>query len=353
MTEKDTKALNANTAATNAATAKVNSQTDEQNDFIKIYAAQIAETKGDSEKLKLQKAQIENQIEDAMWDLELSQEDLQGAKDNLQPALVAFNYCNSFDCYAQVRIGVPGQAPPPKAIADLTGPGMGFDPPTVADIPNDTGKVEKLTVATMPEIPFNAGQFGCDGEPCAKGELQCVQAGSRESTKMSLSKAADGLLKHYRDYPSSDWSFKFVGNYHCATGGNPTTDYCTQSTYDSDKAGFEKKVGAVKYDNPMAKGYKFDENANPKASVLADHKNMVGYPNLKKGSYYEKGQCRAKYIRKQFIAEAKALAAADKSLAEALKKVEQTKTLCADGFEYYLPYYKVTALIGQTVCDGY
>merc|ERR1711903_178083 len=47
MKEKDTKALNANTAATNAATAKVNSQTDEQNDFIKIYAAQIAETRGD------------------------------------------------------------------------------------------------------------------------------------------------------------------------------------------------------------------------------------------------------------------------------------------------------------------
>merc|ERR1712196_536378 len=221
----------------------------------------------------LKKVQLESDISDAMWELELAQEDLQGAKDNLNPALVAFNYCNSFECYDPLRIGVPGQGPPQKAIADTLTKDMGFvDPPTCADIPNDSGKVEKFTVAALPEIPFNANEFGCDNDACtSKGELSCVQAGARTSTKESLKQAAKGLLKHYKEHPQSDWSFKLVGNYHCLRSGNPSEDYCTELHKGDQK--FKDMIKTLKYSDPFAPGYKFDETSTPKKSILENHKN--------------------------------------------------------------------------------
>jgi len=353
MTKDKTKDIKDKTADIKAQTDKVKDQTKEQEDFINQYASEIVRVNKLSVALKLKKSQLDNDIADAMWELELSQEDLKGAKNNLNPALVAFNYCNSFDCYDPDRVSVPPLNPPQKAMADTLTKDMGFvDPPTEANIPNDSGKVEKFTVAALPEIPFNANEFGCDSDACSKkGELACVQASAIKSTKQSLQKAAAGLLKHYKEHPQSDWAFKLVGNYHCKRSGNPKKDYCTKLHEDDPK--FKEKIKQLKYDDPFAPGYKFDETSTPKKSILENHKNMVGYPNLKTGRFYEKGKCRAIYIQKQFLKEAEAVAGKDDSLKGALEKLKQSKTLCADGFEYYQPYFKVSALVGQKVCDGY
>jgi len=340
--ELETELKKQETAKVVADTNKVNAQTKVEQDAAAYYITQVAKTKIETANMEAKMADLRNQILDAEWDVTLTQEDLQQASDDLQPALVAFNFCSTNKCYDDVRVGVPG-AGPPQPNTDKIATDAGLDKTRVISKPDpQTGKVVKVEVADMQEIPFNAGEFACPKEACLKEELGCVQKTFRDSTKEMLIRAARGFLNHFKAHPTSDFQIKMVGSYHCGGSGNPSKSNCLES-YKGDAA-FKKAIETMKYDDPFSGKYKFNDKAKPSATDLSEHVKMIGYPNLKKGYYYDMGKCRAAYIAKFMLAEAAKLGF-DKGVVDTL-----TKNTCSDGYEYFLPMKKVALQLGKGAC---
>merc|ERR1712196_621046 len=197
-TELETELKKQETAKIDAATAKANAQTAKEQDAAAFYISQVASIKIQTEELKTKMAVLRDKIDESSWNVELMTMDLEQASNDLKPGLVAFNFCNANKCYDDVRVGVPG-AGPPTANTDKIAKDAGLGDTRVISKPDpQTGKVVKVEVADMDEIPFIGGNFACAGESCLKGgELACVQEPFRKGTKEMLIKAAKGFLKHF------------------------------------------------------------------------------------------------------------------------------------------------------------